>query len=123
MGNDEFRAWAYSQRATDDDSVSLAASAAFRPNASEIVEHVAIAFRVSSESILSTTRGGNYNVSRWVLMQLRQEVGGVRLKSIAEDLGLKRTGSIPTTIKKLKEMMGSDKALNRKVEKIRKRLG
>lgn len=123
LGSDEFRAWAYSQRVTDDDSVSLAASTAFRPNAIEIVEQVATAFRVSSESILSTTRGGNNNVPRWVAMHLCQEVGGLRLKSIAENLGLKRTGSIPTTIKKLKELMKNDKALDRKVERISRRLG
>ena len=62
------------------------------------------------------------DVPRWVVMHLCQEVGGLQLVSIAEALGLKRTGSIPTTIKKLKEMMAGDDALVRKLEKIRGKL-
>ena len=123
LGSDEFRAWAYSQRVTSDDSVSVNSRTPFRPGVAVIVEQVAAGFDVTPEFILKATRGGNNNVPRWVVMHLCQEVGGLQLVNIAETLGLKRTGSIPTTIKKLKEMMEGDKALVRKVDKIRGRLG
>ena len=49
-------------------------------------------------------------------MYLRQVVGGQPLVSIAETFGLKRTGSIPTTIGKLKVLMDNDRKLLKKVE-------
>ena len=52
---------------------------------------------------------------RWVAMTLCQEVGDCRLVNIAKCFGLKRTGSIPTTIKKLRVLMADDKKLARKV--------
>ena len=117
------RVWAYCQRVTGDASVSVESSIPFRPCVSEIVKQVVVVFKVSPESILEAARGGRNNIPRWVVMHFCQELGGLGLRSIAQTLGLKRTGSIPTTIKKLTEMMKSDDALVRKVEKIRRRLG
>jgi chromosomal replication initiation ATPase DnaA len=66
-----------------------------------------------------TTRGSNNNVPRWVAMYLCQEVCGCRLVEIASYFGLKRTGSIPTTIKKLKQLMKQDKTLMRMLDELK----
>jgi len=119
LGSDEFRAWAYRQRTTDDQAVSRRESVAFRPSMDQVIDKVASVFAVSRESILHTTRGGTNNVPRWVAMYLCQEVCGCRLVEIASCFGLKRTGSIPTTISKLKHLMNEDKALMRRVNKLK----
>lgn len=120
LGSDEFRSWAYGQRVTKDEAVNYAESIKFRPDISVIVDKVASIFRVSPESILVAQRGGSNNVPRWVAMHLCQELGGQRLADIARAFGLKRTGSIPTTIKKLKELLESDQQLARKVNRIKR---
>ena len=119
LGSNEFRAWAYSQRMTDDEAVSRQESAAFRPSMDEVIERVVSVFDVSRESIVRTTRGGTNNVPRWVAMYLCQEVCGCRLVEIASYFGLKRTGSIPTTIGKLKRLMSEDKELMSLVNELR----
>lgn len=49
-------------------------------------------------------------------MYLCQETGGHRLIDIAKKFGLKRTGSIPTTLKKLKQQISLDKNLRDKID-------
>lgn len=115
FGSDEFRAWAYTQRITDDNAVSVASRAQFKPGIAKLVTDVATTFAVTEESILKAKRATK-NVPRWVAMYLRQVVGGQPLVSIAEAFGLKRTGSIPTTISKLKVLMENDRKLLKKVE-------
>jgi REP element-mobilizing transposase RayT len=117
LGSDEFRAWAYAQRITDDDAVSVASRAQFKPSIASIVTEVAIMFTVTEESILKAKRGTN-NVPRWVAMYLCQVVGDQPLTSIAEEFSLKRTGSIPTTISKLKVLMDNDRKLLKKVNSL-----
>ena len=117
LGSDEFRAWAYGQRVTDDGAVSVATSIQFKPSIAEVVAEVATTFSVTVDSILKAKRGTN-NVPRWVAMYLSQVVGGQQLTSIAEAFGLTRTGSIPTTIGKLKLLMEKDRKLGRKVESL-----
>lgn len=111
LGSEEFRAWAYSQRVTADEVVSRQDRAAFRPTMDEIIDKVASAFGVTNKSIVRTTRGGTSNVPRWVAMYLCQHVGDYRLAEIADMFGLQRTGSIPTTIGKLKKQMSEDRKL------------
>ncbi len=84
----------------------------------EVIERVVSVFDVSRESIVRTTRGGTNNVPRWVAMYLCQEVCGCRLVEIASYFGLKRTGSIPTTIGKLKRLMSKDIELMSMVNEI-----
>ena len=55
---------------------------------------------------------------RWVAMYLCQVVGGQPLVSIAEAFSLKRTGSILTTIGKLKVLMENDRKLLKKVNSL-----
>jgi len=114
LGSDEYRAWAYSQRTTGDEAVTREAVAEFKPSLEEIVSAVSNTFKVSLDSILIAKRGES-NIPRWVAMYLCQEVGDHRLVSIGEHFGLKRSGSIPTTIKKLKTLMNDDAALCKKV--------
>jgi REP element-mobilizing transposase RayT len=111
LGSDAFRAWVYSQRMTDDEAVIRQERAAFRPSMDEVIERVASVFDVSRASIVRTSRRGTNNIPRWVAMYLCQAVCGCRLVEIAAYFGLKRTGSIPTTISKLKHLMNNDKAL------------
>jgi hypothetical protein len=68
LGSDEFGAWAYGQRTTDDEAVSRRESAAFRPSMDQGIERVVSVFDVNRESIVHTTRGGTNNVPRWVAM-------------------------------------------------------
>lgn len=86
------------------------------PGTEEIIGRVAKAFSVTPDSLLRAKRGGENNVPRWVAMHLYQAVGDYRLVDIARCFGLKRTGSIPTTIKKLKGLMEEDVGLCRKVK-------
>ncbi|PCJ15850.1 MAG: hypothetical protein COB04_12360, partial [Gammaproteobacteria bacterium] len=122
LGSDEFRSWAYDQRVTEDEAVNYAESIQFRPEIPEVIDKVAVIFKVSPESIRVTQRGGSNNVPRWVAMHLCQELGGQRLTDIAAAFGLKRTGSIPTTIKKLRELMEGDQKLVRKVDRVKREI-
>jgi len=120
LGSDEFKAWIYSQRLTDDASISREISHIFRPSIDEIVEKVASQFKTDPAVILVNERGRvTNNIPRWVSMYLSQSCGDHKLKDIASAFGLKRTGSIPTTIQKLRVLMEEDARLSRKVEKMK----
>ncbi len=114
LGSDEFRSWTYDQRVTNDKDVSEHEKSLFRPDMQVIIERVAKIFDVLPESILKSVRGRR-NLPRWVAMYLCQEIGSHRLADIALKFGLKRTGSIPTIIGKLKELLRMDKNLKDKV--------
>ncbi len=119
LGSDEFRNWAYSQRITDDLSISKQVINHLRPSINEIVARVATVFKVTEKSILQSKRGRiPNNVPRWVAMYISQELGSMKLGDIAREFGLKRTGSIPTTITKLRVLLESNFALGRKVNRI-----
>ncbi len=121
LGSDSFRDWIYKQRVTDERTVSKDALKLFRPGVDDIIESVAKAFKVRKNTIIHSPRGRvSNNIPRWVTMALAQEVGGMKLVDIAAALNLKRTGSIPTTIKKLKELLAEDRELQGKVERIRR---
>ena len=114
LGSDEFRAWAYKKRVTKDEEVTEQERFYFRPSIQVIIGKVAKEFGVTSESILKSVRGRE-NVPRWVAMYLCQEIGGHRLIDISLKFGLKRTGSIPTTLAKLKSLLKEDKVLQNKL--------
>ena len=59
LGSDEFRAWVYTQRMTDDNAVSVASRAQFKPGIAKLVAEVATTFAVTEESILKAKRGTN----------------------------------------------------------------
>jgi len=121
LGSAEFRAWIYSQRLTDEASISRKAFYDFRPSIDEIVENVANRFKTDPAAILKSERGrGINNIPRWVSMDISQNCGGHKLKDIASAFGLKRTGSIPTAIKNLRILMEEDARLLRKVERIKR---
>ncbi|MES9905898.1 MAG: transposase [Sedimenticola sp.] len=119
LGSDAFLDWVYQQRQTEAEEVSREALRFFRPGIEEIAERVASTFKVSVDAILTTQRGCE-NIPRWVVMYLSQETGGLKLREIADYLELKRTGSIPTTIVKLKAKMEHDAGLVRRVKAIRR---
>jgi len=120
LGSDEFRAWAYQQRQTDDNEVSKSSLQQFRPNIDEVMKSVAKGFGVELLSLTESQRGRREdNVPRWVVMYLGQELCGLSLRQIADRLGLKRTGSIPNMIGKLKARMASDNKLLRQINKIK----
>jgi len=121
IGSDEFRQWIYQQSDLDESSVSKVAINYFRPAMNEIIEKVAKSFKVTASSIISSQRGRvANNIPRWVALFLSQECCRLTLKAIASEFGLKRTGSIPTTIKKLRILMDEDKGLMKKVDSIRR---
>jgi len=120
LGSDAFRDWAYAQRETDVASVSNQVIQLFRPSMDEIVVQVAISFKVNESSILKSQRGRvKNNIPRWVAMYLSQEIGSNKLSEIAKVFSLKRTGSIPTTIAKLRVLMEGDLSLRRAVTRIK----
>ena len=82
---------------------------------------VAKRFKVDSKTITISQRGRvDDNIPRWVVMYLAQEISGLKLREIAEELGLKHTGSIPATIAKLKHRMESDEGLFKVVERLKR---
>jgi chromosomal replication initiation ATPase DnaA len=60
------------------------------------------------------------NIPRWVALYLSQDIGGKKLNEIARTFGLKRTGSIPTVVVKLKKLMEEDLNLQRKVNRLKR---
>ncbi len=121
LGSDEFRDWAYQQRKTDDANVSEIELRAFRPTIGQVTKAVTDQFDVDIDTIRDSQRGRVVeNVPRWIVMHLAQDVCGLRLREIADYFGLKRTGSIPTTIAKLKTRMHSDRDLSKVVKSIRR---
>lgn len=119
LGSDTFRDWAYGQRQTDESELSRKTIQSFRPDLDQVMDMVARHFKVNVDSITRCQRGRvDENIPRWVIMYLAREICGLKLQEIATCLGLKRTGSIPTTIMKLKSRMASDAKLARKVGKI-----
>ncbi|MEW5056232.1 MAG: transposase [Cycloclasticus sp.] len=122
LGSDDFRQWVYQQRETDTLSVSKKELRSFRPKVEKIIYHVADLFRVEITSITKTKRGRvPDNIPRWVALYLARECSGCLLKEIADNFGLKKVGSISTTINKLQGLMATDKKLARKVTAIRSR--
>ena len=120
LGSQSFRDWAYKQRDTDELSVSKETLQLFRPGLDEIIKNVMKEFKVSKESIIKSQRGRvTNNIPRWVSMYMAQQYGGLKLKKIADEFGLKRTGSIPTTIKKLIVVLDDDRKLLRKFNRIK----
>ena len=121
LGSDRFRDWVYQQRLTNEEELSRATVRAFRPSMSEVAESVAKHFKVELQTIKISQRGRvDENIPRWVVMYLAQEICDVKLSEIATYTGLKRTGSIPTTIAKLKSRMMLDAKLGRAVSKIKR---
>ncbi|MCF6219434.1 MAG: transposase [Gammaproteobacteria bacterium] len=120
LGSDEFRAWVYQQRITADEEVNQKILQQFRPDFDQVIKHILDEFSVDMSDIMGRQRGRREeNIPRWVVMYLGQELCGLRLRQIADSLGLKRTGSIPTTIGKLRRRMEKDKSLVYQVEKIK----
>ncbi len=121
LGSERFRDWAYSQRTTEENSISKSDIRLFRPTIAEIVTQISKKFKVTEESIVNYSRGTAItNIPRWVGFYLSQEVGGKSLTEIANYFNLKRTGSIPTTIKKLKLLLEEDLYLAKKVRLIKR---
>jgi len=122
LGSDEFRDWAYLQRQTTETDVTEKELRAFRPTIEQIAQSVADHFGVKVDTIQTAERGNNAeNIPRWVAMHLAQGVCGLKLRRIADYMGLKRIGGIPTTISKLKLKMDSDHKLTKLVEKIKRK--
>ncbi|MFK5984405.1 MAG: helix-turn-helix domain-containing protein [Pseudomonadota bacterium] len=81
----------------------------------KIIGDVAQLLNVSILSIIQGKRGKK-NIPRSIAMYLCQEMGDHRLIDIAHKFGLKRTGSIPITITKLKVLLDSDIELKNKLK-------
>ncbi len=121
LGSDSFRDWAFEQRRTDDKEISRETLQFFRPGVEQVAESIARHFGVELDTIKIGRRGIlSENIPRWVTMYLAQEICGLKLCQIAEYLGLKRTGSIPTTISKLKLRIADDARLARVIGKIKR---
>jgi len=78
---------------------------------------------VSEKSILKAARGpGSKNIPRWAAMYLCQELTGATLQEIAKRFGLKRYGTVSTTIGKLKNEFAEVPKSRAAVTKLRSRL-
>jgi len=121
LGSDAFRKWAYKQRETQDKMVSIEDLRFFRPGIEEVTKTVARYFKVDPADIKKNQQGKpGENIPRWVVMHLAQENCGLKLREIADFLELKQTGSISTTISKLKLRMEADIKLAKRVAKIKR---
>jgi len=121
LSSDSFRDWIYQQRLTDEEELNRENVRAFRPAIDEVAESIARHFNVELETIKISEEGRvDENIPHWVVMYLAQEICGVKLNEIAIYMSLKRTGSIPTNIAKLKSRMVVDAKLGRAVSKIKR---
>ncbi len=115
LGSDEFREWVYQQRKTNDADISEREKFQFKMNMDKIIHEVAQLFNVPVAKVLRVRRG-DPNIPRAVAMYLCQEIADHRLIDIAHKFGLKRSGSIPGTIKRIKKLIASDQELKQKLE-------
>lgn len=97
--------------------------ARLRPSMKKVVTEVSRYFKVSEKSIYSSARGpGSKNVPRWVSMYLCQELSAVTLQDIATRFGLKRYGTVSTTVGKLKQEIKNDPKISKAIQIVSKRL-
>ena len=97
--------------------------AKLRPSISKVVKAVAKQYKVSEKSIYKAARGpGSKNIPRWVAMYLCQELTGTTLQELASRFGLKRYGTVSTTIGKLKNEFADEPKSRAAVTKLRVRL-
>lgn len=124
LGDERFRKSARAKSSPEKPrGVSRGQSARQRPSMKQVVEAVAKAFKVDEKSIYQASRGPNSkNVPRWVAMHLCQELSSVTLQDIAGRFGLKRYGTVSTTVGKLKQELEADAALQKAVDLLKKRL-
>jgi len=102
---------------------SKGAQARLRPSIRKVIAEVAAHFKVTEKSIMQAARGpGSKNVPRWIAMYLCQEVSAVTLQEIASRFGLKRYGTVSTTIGKLKHEMTDSPKTAAAIRKLRKSL-
>ncbi len=98
-------------------------TARLRPSIKKVVSEVASHFKVTEKSIYSTARGpGSKNIPRWVAMHLCQELSAVTVQDIAQRFGLKRYGTVSTTVGKLKQELKADVKISRVVQSLVRRL-
>ena len=94
--------------------------ARLRPSINKVVAAVAKQYKVSEKSIYHAARGaGSKNIPRWTAMYLCQELSGVTLQDIARRFGLKRYGTVSTTIGKLKQEFDASPKSQVAVKKLR----
>ncbi len=124
LGDDRFRKSARAKCSPEKPrGVSRGQSARQRPSMKQVVEAVAKTFKVDEKSIYRASRGpSSKNVPRWVAMHLCQELSSVTLQDIASRFGLKRYGTVSTTVGKLKQELEVDDALQKTVDILKKRL-
>lgn len=97
--------------------------ARMRPSMKKVVLEVAKHFKVNEHSIYKAARGpGSKNVPRWIAMHLCQELSAVTLQDIANRFGLKRYGTVSTTVGKLRQEFQSDPKILKAIKSLSKRL-
>ena len=93
----------------------------FRLGIEKVIASVAASFNVKASTITESQRGQREeNIPRWVVMYLGQALCGLKLKQIADRLGLKQTGSISNVVAKLKDRMDVDESLRGMVNGIKR---
>lgn len=124
LGSNKFKSSARSKSApAKQRGVAKGKLARLRPSMKKVVAEVSRHFKVSESSIYSAARGpGSKNVPRWVAMHLCQELSAVTLQDIASRFGLKRYGTVSTTVGKLRREMKADSGVSKAIQSLRKRL-
>ena len=124
LGDDKFKKSAKAKiAALRQHGKTSAKPARSRPSMKQVVTEVARFYKVDEQSIYQAARGpGSRNVPRWVAMHLCQELSAVTLQVIARRFGLKRYGTVSTTIGKLKHEFRENPASLKAVQSLIKRL-
>lgn len=124
LGDERFRRRAQAKLAPGTTrGLSKGPQARLRPSISKVVSAVARLYKVPEKSIYQAARGpGSKNVPRWTAMYLCQEISGVTLQEIAVRFGLKRYGTVSTTIGKLKQEFDTSPKSLAAIKKLRAKL-
>jgi hypothetical protein len=124
LGNDKFKNSAKSKTApAKPRGIGKGKLARLRPSIKKVVTEVAKHFKVSGESIYQAARGpGSKNVPRWIAMHLCQELPAVTLQDIARRFGLKRYGTVSTTVGKLRQELQNDPKVHKAIQSLSRRL-
>jgi len=104
-GSKEFTARARSKVVSTDKEIDNSGLVQAVP-LNEIIEKVAVSFKVEVEEILKSARESRKkNIPRWFAMKLCQEVGDAQLKEIASMFNVNHYSTVSQTIGRLNQLL------------------
>lgn len=123
LGGERFIERIKSQSNQDSIEVRYDERKKFRPSIERVVQETALFYKMTVEQVQRVKKGrGLKNQPRQLAMYLSQQVGGYRLKDIAEYFGLRHYGGVSYAVFKIKEALKGNEYLRDEIKIIINRL-